>query len=204
MTEYPRSRVTVFCTIALATLAIDLGSKEWVFRSLGFPCMEQPRLIDSWVRFQLHTSLNRGALWGIGQGFATGFAVLSAIAVFAIVFWLFFRNAAESLWLTIALAMVSGGAVGNMYDRLGLHGVVFPGETSPALAVRDFLRFHFGTYEYPTFNLADSFLVAGAIMLMIHSFRTPVESNDEQKNDREPAASATLTSISRDAVKGNG
>ncbi len=126
MTEYPRSRVTVFCTIALATLAIDLGSKEWVFRSLGFPCMEQPRLIDSWVRFQLHTSLNRGALWGIGQGFATGFAVLSAIAVFAIVFWLFFRNAAESLWLTIALAMVSGGAVGNMYDRLGLHGVVFP------------------------------------------------------------------------------
>lgn len=203
MQEYPRSRVAVFSAIAVATLAIDLGSKEWVFRSLGFPCLEQPRLIDSWLRFQLHTSLNHGALWGFGQGFATGFAVLSAVAVFLIVFWLFFRNAAQSLWLTIALAMVSGGAVGNMYDRLGLHGVVMPGKMSPALAVRDFLRFHFGTYEYPTFNLADSFLVAGAIMLMIHSFREPADTNEEASNEREQTASPPLASMSRDAVKGN-
>jgi signal peptidase II len=204
MTAYPRNRVFVYVTIALLTLAIDLGSKEWIFRSIGFPCGDQPALIEGWLHFELFTSLNRGALWGIGQGFAFGFAILSGIAVCGIIYWLFFRNVAQSLWLTIALAMVTGGAIGNMYDRLGLHGVSFPGETSSALAVRDFLRFRFGTYEYPIFNLADSFLVAGAIMLMIHSFREPAV--DPATTDLPESKSPTnsLSSISRDAVKGNG
>jgi signal peptidase II len=163
MTAYPRNRIGVYISVALLTLAIDLGSKEWIFRSIGEVFKGNGPIIDGWLRFELFTSLNRGALWGIGQGFAVGFAILSCFAVCGIVYWLFVRRAAESLWLTVALAMVSGGAIGNMYDRLGLHGVSFPGESAPAMAVRDFLRFTFGTYEYPIFNFADSFLVAGAI-----------------------------------------
>jgi signal peptidase II len=81
--------------------------------------------------------------------------------------------------------MVSGGALGNCYDRLGLHGEHFPGDHEPALAVRDFLRFRFGTYDYPIFNIADSFLVAGAIMLMIQSVK-----QEENSVANESTASA--------------
>jgi lipoprotein signal peptidase len=51
--------------------------------------------------------------------------------------------------------------------------------------VRDFLRFRFGTYDYPIFNIADSFLVAGAIMLMIQSVK-----QEEDSVPNESAASA--------------
>lgn len=72
-------------------------------------------------------------------------------------------------WLS---RLVSGGTLGNLYDRLGLHGVQPPGATKPALAVRDFLHFQFGNYDYPIFNIADSCLVAGAIMLMLQSLKS--------------------------------
>lgn len=171
MGTYPRTRIGVYTAITLASLTTDLLSKSIVFDKLGGVFQGTGWLIDGWLKFELHTSLNPGALWGLGQGFAPGFAILSLVAFAGIIFWLFFRNAATSLWLTIALAMVSGGALGNCYDRLGWHGVSFPDSAKPALAVRDFLRFRFGSYDYPIFNLADSFLVAGAIMLMIQSLR---------------------------------
>jgi signal peptidase II len=69
------------------------------------------------------------------------------------------------------LGQVAGGTLGNLYDRLGLHGVSFPGESRPALAVRDFLHFMFGTFDWAIFNLADSFLVVGAAMLFVQSFK---------------------------------
>ncbi len=182
MTCYPRSRIIVYTVLAIAALAVDLLSKSVVFNRLGGVFQGTGWLIDGWLKFELHTSLNRGALWGMGQGFAPGFAILSVGAVVGIVFWLFFRGAASSLWLTVALALVSGGAMGNCYDRMGLHGEHFPAEEKPALAVRDFLRFRFGNYDYPIFNIADSFLVAGAIMLMIQSLK---------QDDSESAANAS-------------
>ena len=171
MAAYPRTRIIFYSVIALAALATDLISKSVVFGRLGGVDRQGPWLIEGWLKFKFHTSLNHGALWGMGQGFALGFAALSIAAVLGIVFWLFFRGAASSLWLTIALALVTGGALGNCYDRLGLHGVCFPDPDEPAMAVRDFFRFRFGTYEYPIFNIADSFLVAGAIMLMLQSMK---------------------------------
>jgi signal peptidase II len=171
MAAYPRTRIGLYFVITIAALTADLLSKSMVFAQLGGVFQGTGWLLDSWVKFELHTSLNPGALWGMGQGFAPAFAALSVVAFLGINYWLFFRGAAASLWLTVALAMVSGGALGNCYDRLGWHGEQFPNETKPALAVRDFLRFRFGTYDYPIFNLADSFLVAGAIMLMIQSVK---------------------------------
>jgi signal peptidase II len=60
------------------------------------------------------------------------------------------------------------GTMGNLYDRLGLHGYVDRNGTT-ILAVRDFLLFTFGDFHWPVFNFADSFLVTGAIMLVLHS-----------------------------------
>ena len=178
----PRNRIPIYAAIAVLALAADLGSKEWAFRSLGLPGHSRI-LIDSWLKFQFRTNLNGGALWGIGQGMAPVFAVLSIGAFIGIIYWLFFCGAATSLWTTVALALVSGGTLGNLYDRLGLHGVLDLGNPQKrALAVRDFLHFQFGNYDYPIFNIADSCLVVGAIMLILQSLKpVPTEVLSEAK-----------------------
>ena len=181
MEKLPRNRVVIFTTLSAACLTLDLCSKSMAFESFGVR-HGGPWLIDSWVRFRIFTSLNEGALWGMGQGFAWVFALLSVAAFCGIVYWLFVARAAESLWLTICLASVSGGTLGNLYDRLGLHGITLPGQTEPIKAVRDFFHFQFGgTVEQPAldwaiFNVADICLVTGAIMLMIQSLFAQPES----------------------------
>ena len=102
-----------------------------------------------------------------------------------IIYWLFVKRAAESLWLTVSLAFVSGGTLGNLYDRLGIHGIMVAGREGPIKAVRDFFHFQFGgTPENPgldwaIFNVADICLVTGAIMLMIQSLLMPVDETSE-------------------------
>jgi len=172
--KLPRNRLPVFVVLTLICLGIDLWSKEVVFQKFGLR-NGTPWLMDSWVRFRLFTSLNEGALWGMGQGFAWVFALLSVAAFAGILYWLFVHKAAHSLWLTVALAFVSGGTLGNLYDRMAWHGIIVPGQNEPIRAVRDFLHFQFGTFDWAIFNVADMCLVTGAIMLMIQSIFMPPE-----------------------------
>ena len=72
--------------------------------------------------FGFQTSLNEGALFGMGQGLWPLFAALSVGAAVGIVVWLFPAGAARDWLLTIALALVTAGILGNLYDRLGLPG----------------------------------------------------------------------------------
>ncbi|MFO0978757.1 MAG: signal peptidase II [Planctomycetaceae bacterium] len=194
MDRYPRGRLWLFAALTILTLGLDLGSKAVAFSKLGV-FQRTGWLIDTaGIRFEFQTSLNRGALWGLGQGYALWFAGLSVLAFVGIVYWLFVRGAAQSAWLTVALGFVSGGTLGNLYDRVGMHGVAFPGEGRTALAVRDFLHFQFGSFDWANFNLADSFLVTGAIMLMIHSFR-----EDSQRANSTVAESSTESSSAASA-----
>ncbi len=168
MPEYPRSRLVTYLLLTVLGTVADLFSKTLVFQKLGGVFERTDWLLDTaWVRFELQTSLNQGALWGFGQGWALWFAVLSVIAFGGINYWLFFRGAARSLSLTICLALISAGTLGNLYDRLGLHGVAFPGESKPALAVRDFLHFQFGSFDWAIFNIADCLLVVGSFALFL-------------------------------------
>ncbi len=195
MSSVPKSRIVVYSVITILALAIDLVSKEVAFRQLGGVFKTTGWLIDGWVKFELHTSLNRGALWGMGQGLALYFAALSVAAFIGINYWLFVRGGAASLWLTVALALVSGGTLGNLYDRLGLHGVHWPGEAAPAKAVRDFLHFRFGPLDWPIFNMADSFLVVGAIMLVLQSMQKDVPGAEPKASGGcQPSETATLRS----------
>lgn len=181
MSTVSRQRIILFTALTAFCLILDLWSKNIVFGVYGVR-NGSPWLIDSWVRFRWFTSLNEGALWGMGQGFAWIFALLSVGAFSGIVYWLFVKKAAESLWLTVSLAFVSGGTLGNLYDRLGLHGIVIHGGSEPIKAVRDFFHFQFGGtpenpgFDWAIFNVADICLVTGAIMLMIQSLFAPVES----------------------------
>lgn len=174
MESIPRNRAPIFFFFTTLSLTIDLWSKSWAFDSYGLR-NGSPWILNSWIRFRWFTSLNEGALWGMGQGFSWVFAILSIAAFGAIVFWLFYKRAAISLWLTFALALVSGGTLGNLYDRLGMHGVTVPGQQEPIKAVRDFFHFQFGGkpdapgLDWAIFNVADICLVTGAVMLMLQS-----------------------------------
>jgi len=84
------------------------------------------------------------------------FLVGVSLAVMAIIGTMLFRpSVKKSPLLEIALALVFGGAAGNMYDRL------FYGK------VTDFLQFFFGSYEFPSFNAADSAITIGACLLLL-------------------------------------
>jgi signal peptidase II len=155
-----------------------------IFARPKFAEGESVPYLTGWMTFRLLTSFNDGALWGVGQGYSWAFAAMSVLATAAILYWLFVRKAAASLWLSVALAFVLGGTLGNLYDRTGLHGYAIPGSGEQIHAVRDFLLFTFGNFSWPVFNFADTYLVTGAIMLVLQSFSAEVPAGETK---REPA-----------------
>ncbi|MFH5802476.1 signal peptidase II [Alienimonas sp. DA493] len=194
MRYVPASRPILFGLLTVLTCGVDLYTKERVFDTLGYEGVRSDwhqEWFDGAVRFELLTSFNGGALWGIGQGLSWLFALLSVLAALGVLWWLFVAGAARSLWLTIALALVTGGAMGNLYDRLGLHGCTGP-DGEVRLAVRDFLLFEFGGWGWPVFNFADVFLVTGAIMLALQSLAPPREEHEAPADEsaRQSAAAA--------------
>lgn len=162
-------RLGIFLGLAVVGGAADLLTKEWVFRWRGLPHRQQ----SPWWLIEgiagIETAVNTGALFGMGAGYGWFFALASMVASVAICLWLFRFNACQSLWLTVALGCVMGGIVGNLYDRLGFwHRPGMPPEWSSG--VRDWILLCYGQYTWPNFNIADSLLVGGAMMLAGHSF----------------------------------
>ena len=169
----PPSRYVAFVVIAAVGCALDLWVKSWMFAELGMPVRDKKWWIWEGV-FGFQTSLNQGALFGMGQGFTWLFATLSVLAAFMVLYWLFWLRAARDWLLCIALAGITAGVFGNLYDRLGLHGLAWPAgyelEGQPLYAVRDYILVMIGEYHWPNFNIADSLLVGGAGLLIWHSF----------------------------------
>ncbi|HEY0983858.1 signal peptidase II [Schlesneria sp.] len=174
----PWARYICFALIAASGLIGDLWSKHAVFQWLQ-PHHQHEVWSGSFlgipVDFQFATTFNLGALWGMGQGQTWLFASLSVLAVFVLVYFLYTGQAVESWWLTISSGLLLAGTLGNLYDRLGLHGHLDL-NGRPIYGVRDFLDFVFfnGGFHWATFNLADSYLVTGAILLVLQSFTQPV------------------------------
>lgn len=185
-------RAILFVGIAALGCAIDLATKSWIFGRLGMPGESDPIWLWEPI-FGLETSLNEGALFGIGQGRAMLFAALSVAAAIGILYWLFFAKAAADLLLTVALGCVMAGIFGNLYDRLGMHGLTWHlpirGHEigDPVFAVRDWLHFKIDAigFDWPVFNVADSLLVCGAGLLVLHAFI----------NQPAPASKAATTKI---------
>lgn len=173
MRSAPLSRYLVFFTIAILGCSLDLATKQWIFASLGLPGEQEVWWLWQDV-FGFQTSLNEGALFGIGQGRVSLFAAMSVAAAVAIFLWLFVAGAAREWLLTIACGFVSAGIFGNLYDRLGFPGLYW-NYANPlhevgdrVFAVRDWILVMIGRWPWPTFNLADSMLVVGAGLITIH------------------------------------
>jgi signal peptidase II len=161
----------IYFGLAIVGCSIDLFTKEAVFRWRGLP----PEGGKWWIidkHFGIQTSMNPGALFGMGAGWWWLFALLSVAALVGILSWLFIFKAAHDRWITVALGFVSGGILGNLYDRLGLPAGIPPHYQH---CVRDWILFEWpesGLHifnPWPNFNIADSLLVTGAIMLAVHA-----------------------------------
>ncbi len=165
----PRSHVILFFALAVAGAWADLWTKGAVFAWRGLPGQRDVYwVIDGY--FGIETAVNPGAVFGIGAGQGVFFAALSAVAGAGICVWLFWFGAAESRWLTVALGLVMGGIIGNLYDRLGMWWQ--PGyDPSWKSGVRDWILWQASErWKWPNFNIADSLLVVGAGMLLYQSF----------------------------------
>jgi signal peptidase II len=93
------------------------------------------------------------------------FAILALVVSSILIRWLVTLR--DDHWLAIAIALVLGGALGNLYDRLTLGYVV------------DFLHFYWADYHFPAFNIADSAITVGAALMILDLFR--------HKPEQEPA-----------------
>ncbi len=184
----PSSRLFLFALLTIAGAAVDLWTKSAIFKRRGLPGQK-----DIWWiiegNFGIETAVNPGAVFGVGAGMGIVFAALSICAGIGIVIWLFWFRAAHSLFLTISLGLISGGIIGNLYDRLGLWWQ--PGyDPLWKSGVRDWILVRFEGVPlfdpWPNFNIADSLLVVGASMLMIQSFwpvGSPADDQDSPDTD---------------------
>lgn len=169
----PLRHYLLFAAIVVAGCAADLATKSFAFSKLSWG--EIYWIWPQHAGFQL--SLNEGALFGMGQGKVWWFASLSVAAAVAIPVWLFVYRAANDLWMTIALGGIMGGIFGNLYDRLGMHGLLWqwPPERAgeSAYAVRDWILWQYSDHwRWPNFNIADSLLVVGAVVIFLRAMRT--------------------------------
>jgi signal peptidase II len=166
-----------FVTIAALAAVIDLATKAAIFSRLGMPG-EQRGIVLVPGMLSLETNLNEGALFGMGQGLGAVFAAVSLCAIGGIL-WMVSRPATRSdRWLLVSLALITGGIIGNLYDRLGLPGLTWHAplgrQGEAVLAVRDWIHFKLdGIIDWPIFNLADSWLVIGAGLMLLLSLRPP-------------------------------
>ncbi len=114
--------------------------------------------------FNLTMAHNTGAafsfLAGAGGWQRWFFVVLAAVISAVLIIWM--RRLAQTAKLeAISLALIIGGAIGNVLDRL-IYGYVI-----------DFIDVYAGSYHWPAFNVADSAICIGAVLLIIDSFRKP-------------------------------
>jgi signal peptidase II len=175
------SRYVLFFSIAVIGCAADLVSKDLVFDWLGWPVGKSPQWV--WEGFfGFETAVNRGALFGMGQGMSAWFAVLSVIAAAGIIIWLFVLKGARDKLLTVSLGCVTAGIFGNLYDRLGIAGEEYQN------GVRDWILFRFRDYNWPNFNIADCLLVCGAMLLFFHAFTQPKEGGDSKPTNSARAS----------------
>jgi signal peptidase II len=144
----------VLAAIAGFIVAADQLTKIWVHTGLGLG--ESIELIPEWFRFTYIR--NQGAAFGIFREAAPMFRKIFFLSVppiaMGMILYMLKSVASNDRWQILAMSMIFGGALGNYIDRLRFGYVI------------DFLDFHYKeVWSYPAFNIADSGIVVGVIML---------------------------------------
>jgi signal peptidase II len=152
----PRPLMLVWFSVAALILIADQVTKSWIDSEFF---LGQSEIVTSF--FNLVRVHNYGAAFSFlsdAGGWQRWFlASLSSVISVVLVIWLI--KLPRSKWIEgLALALILGGALGNLYDRVILGYVV------------DFLDFHWSGSHFPAFNVADSGITAGAILLVLDIF----------------------------------
>jgi signal peptidase II len=117
--------------------------------------------------FRLTHVQNKGAAFGLfsesPSEFKVGMLILFSVAALAVVSALLWKNGNAMNATAVALSLVFGGALGNLWDRVAAGRVI------------DFLDFYLGSHHWPAFNVADSAIVVGALLLLSEIFLAPQE-----------------------------
>ena len=146
--------------ISIAVIAADYLTKLWISKHLF---LGQARTLIPGVLRLTHV-LNTGAAFSAFAESASPVTVRYALIAFSalailVVGAMLWRAGRDFTLSGLALALILGGAAGNLYDRVYLHYVV------------DFIEVHIVHYHWPDFNLADSAIVTGACLLILEIFR---------------------------------
>ena len=153
------SKVGRWYLLACLIVVIDQLTKYWV--SSVFSYGETLELLPVLNLTLVH---NLGAAFSFlsdaGGWQRWFFAIVSSVVSIVLVVWLYRLSARQTL-LATALALVLGGAVGNLWDRVILGYVI------------DFVDVHYQQYHWPAFNIADAAITLGAILLIMESFLSP-------------------------------
>ena len=167
-------KYSVVLGIAAGVLCLDQLTKWYIRRTISV--YESIAVIDS--LFHITHVRNSGGAFGLlaGSNAAVRLPFFFLVSVIAVVVLLYFVRRVEpgQRWLLLALGGILGGALGNFADRM------MSGE------VTDFLDFHWHGYYWPAFNVADSFITVGMLVLLFHSVRA-----------RDPDGSSALSDDAR-------
>jgi signal peptidase II len=147
------SRWLIFAGLAIGVVVIDQLAKAAVTSSLSVG--ESIQVIGDYVRIVF--GQNSGALFGLFQDNALMFGLVSLGVIALIV--LYEARSGRSLYLTVTLGLLLGGAIGNMIDRLRLGYVV------------DFVDVGIGSTRFYTFNVADSAISLAILLLLIAALK---------------------------------
>lgn len=146
---------------------LDQATKLWIVATLPEGSFWEGDRIDVISGFFhiVHVT-NTGAAWSMFSGHTWP---LAAIGFLALGFLYFFRKALEldKPRIQLGYGMIIGGIIGNLIDRVRIQKVI------------DFLDFQFGTYHFPSFNIADSGITVGVILYLWFSLRQAKEESDE-------------------------
>ena len=146
----------VFVTVLVVTLAFDQGSKAWARGALE---VHQPQAVIHGV-WDWELAYNPGAAFSTltgGKGMQVLLAVFAAVALIGIGI-VASKTRPEERMKRLGLAMIAGGALGNLIDRIR-DG-----------AVTDFIRWRWQEHYWPIFNVADAALLAGVVFLLLDGF----------------------------------
>jgi signal peptidase II len=155
-------------------LVADQLSKYWVLNGLNLPSLRTVELLP-FLNFTM--VWNKGISMGLPIGDFLGRWGISIMTVLITAWLLNWLRTTERKIEAVSLSMIIGGAIGNLIDRF-LHG-----------AVVDFVHLHAGNYNFYVFNLADSAITLGAILLLFDGLRDglkgPKNASKTDKVERE-------------------